>query len=112
MKRIHCRCGKVLRLPDNRAEGKFRCPSCGTIMRVRPAVESSADDYAVASDPQPAAEPARTMASNSPAAWAPAAGRSQPYRGRTHAASILKPNEKKSDETIEPDEFPGPFLDR
>jgi hypothetical protein len=72
----------------------------------------SEDEYRIAEEPEqwPSAVPRQT--SSAAAAWTPAASRERPTKGRTRTATVLRPAEPKSDEEIDPDDFPGPFVDR
>jgi hypothetical protein len=113
MKRVQCRCGKILALPDNRREGKFRCPQCKVVLRLRSSesTSSASDDYRVVAEP---GDPSPAVTDELPASpvWIPATDRVQASKGRTNAATILHPTKPKPDDTLEPDDFPGPFLDR
>jgi hypothetical protein len=116
MKRIRCRCGKILGLPDSKRAHRIRCPGCGATFRVRDAAaeaapESTSDDYAVVG----AADESKENPDERPVAlgFIPTPEPRQAPKGRATAKSVLlSASLKKSDESVEPEDFPGPFLDR
>ena len=127
--RVKCPCGKLLAVPEAGRPVKFKCPACGAILQLRPqstpgqatprqssARPTTSHDgaYTLATDSQPRPEASWNKEQNvGPETWSPSQTTLLSSQAHNHPELVASPRtQSHSDECVDADEFPGPFIDR